>query len=197
MWCYKFLLLQSQSEVAQSCPTLCDPMDCSPPGSSVHGVFQARTLEWVATSFSRGSSWLRGWTQVSSFLATIHYCVLLVPLCMLSCFSLVQLFATPWTVTRQSPLSVGFPRQEYWSGLPSLLSGDLPDPRIELASHASPALTGRFFTTSATWESCSSCKPPQNVCARGRWTRKKKKERERGKAYREKDSLAEKLISVL
>ena len=44
------------SEVAQSCPTLCNPMDCSPPGSSIHGVFQARVLEWVAISFSRGSS---------------------------------------------------------------------------------------------------------------------------------------------
>ena len=45
---------ESESEVAQSCPTLCDPMDCSPPGSSVHGILQARTLEWVAISFSRG-----------------------------------------------------------------------------------------------------------------------------------------------
>ena len=42
--------------VAQSCPTLCDPMDCNPPGSSVHGIVQARILEWVATPFSRGSS---------------------------------------------------------------------------------------------------------------------------------------------
>ena len=41
-----------ESEVAQSCPTFCDPMDCSPPGSSVHGIFQARVLEWVAISFS-------------------------------------------------------------------------------------------------------------------------------------------------
>ena len=47
---------QSESEVAQSCPTLCDPMDCSLPGSSVHGIFQARVLEWVAISFSRASS---------------------------------------------------------------------------------------------------------------------------------------------
>ena len=47
---------------AQSCPTLCDPMDCSPPGSSVHGIFQARLLEWVAISFSRGSSWPRDGT---------------------------------------------------------------------------------------------------------------------------------------
>ena len=45
------------SEVSQSCPTLCDPMDCRPPGSSIHGIFQARVVEWVAISFSRGSSW--------------------------------------------------------------------------------------------------------------------------------------------
>ena len=53
------------SEVAQSCPTLCDPMDCSLPGSSVHGIFQARILEWVAISFSRGTSWPRDRTRVS------------------------------------------------------------------------------------------------------------------------------------
>ena len=52
-------------EVAQSCPTLCDPMDCSPPGSSVRGIFQARVLEWVAISFSRGFSRPRDWTRVS------------------------------------------------------------------------------------------------------------------------------------
>ena len=54
-----------ESEVAQSCPTLCDPVDCSPLGSSVHGILQARVLEWVAISFSRGSSPPRDRTQVS------------------------------------------------------------------------------------------------------------------------------------
>ena len=53
------------SEVAQSCPTLCDPMDCSLPGSSLHGILQARVLEWVAIPFSRGSSWPRDRTRVS------------------------------------------------------------------------------------------------------------------------------------
>ena len=53
------------SEVAQSCPTLCNPMDCSLPGSFIHGIFQARELEWVAISFSRGSSWPRDRTRVS------------------------------------------------------------------------------------------------------------------------------------
>ena len=56
---------ESESQVAQSCPTLCDPMDCSLPGSSIHGVFQARILEWVAISFSSRSSRPRDWTQVS------------------------------------------------------------------------------------------------------------------------------------
>ena len=51
--------------VAQSCPTLCNSLDCSPPGSSVLGISQARILEWVAISFSRGSSWPRDWTQIS------------------------------------------------------------------------------------------------------------------------------------
>ena len=64
--------------------------------------------------------------------------------------SRVQLFATSWTIARQAPLSVGFSRQEYWSGLPFPSQGDLPDPGIELASLTSPALAGRFFTTNAT-----------------------------------------------
>ena len=51
--------------VAKSCPTLCDPMDCSPPGSSVHGILQARTLEWVPNAFSWGSSWSGDWTRIS------------------------------------------------------------------------------------------------------------------------------------
>ena len=54
-----------ESEVTQLCPTLGDPMDCSLPGSSVHGIFQAIVLEWIAISFSRGSSQPRDWTQVS------------------------------------------------------------------------------------------------------------------------------------
>ena len=56
---------KSESIVTQLCPTLCDPMDCSPPGFSIHGIFQARILEWVAISFSRRSSGPRDWTQVS------------------------------------------------------------------------------------------------------------------------------------
>ena len=61
------LLLFCSSEVAQSCPTLCNPMDCGLPGSSVHRIFQARILEWIATSFSRESSQPRDQTRVSCF----------------------------------------------------------------------------------------------------------------------------------
>ena len=59
--------------VAQSCPTLCNPMACSPPGSSVHGIIQARILEWVAMPFSRGSSWPRIWTRISYISRQILY----------------------------------------------------------------------------------------------------------------------------
>ena len=80
----------------QSRPTLCDPIDSSPPGSSIPGILQARTLEWVAISFS--SAWKLK-VKVKSL-------------------SPVRLFTTPWTTAYQAPLSMGFSRQEYWSGLP-------------------------------------------------------------------------------
>ena len=80
----------------QSCPTLCDPIDCSSPGSSVPGIPQARTLEWVAISFSNAWKWK---VKVKS----------------LSC---VRPSATPWTTAFQGPPSMGFSRQEYWSGSP-------------------------------------------------------------------------------
>ena len=59
--------------VAQSCPTLCNPMDCCPPGSSVHGIIQARILAWVSMPFSRGSSWPKVWTWVSFISRKILY----------------------------------------------------------------------------------------------------------------------------
>ena len=80
----------------QSCPTLCYPIDGSPPGSPVPGILQARTLEWVATSFSKAWKWK---VKVKSL-------------------SRVQLLATPWTAAYQGPPSMGFSRQEYWSGVP-------------------------------------------------------------------------------
>ena len=80
----------------QSYLTLCDPIDGSPPGSPVPGILQARTLEWVAISFSNAWKW-----KVKVKL-----------------LSHVRLLATPWTVAHQTPLSTGFSRQEYWSGVP-------------------------------------------------------------------------------
>ena len=80
----------------QSCPTLCNPIDGSPPGSPVPGILQARTLEWVAISFSNASKWkVKG-----------------------KSLSRVRLLATPWTTSYQAPASVGFSRQVYWSGVP-------------------------------------------------------------------------------
>ena len=80
----------------QSCPTLCDPIDSSPLGSSVPGIFQARVLEWGAISFSNAWKW-----KVEVKL-----------------LSRARLLATPWTAVYQAPPSMGFSRQEYWSGVP-------------------------------------------------------------------------------
>ena len=79
--------------------------------------------------------------------------------CLLSHFRHIWRFATLWTVAYQAALSMGCSRQEYWSGLPCPLPGYLPHPGIRLVSLMSPALGGRFFTTSATWETWS-----QNHC---------------------------------
>jgi len=80
----------------QSCPTLCDPIDGSPSGSPVPGILQARTLEWVAISFSNAGKWK---VKVKSL-------------------SRIRPSATPWTAAYQAPPSMGFSRQEYWSGVP-------------------------------------------------------------------------------
>ena len=90
----------------QSCPTLCDPIDGSPPGSPIPGILQARTLEWVAIFFSNAWKWK---VKVNSL-------------------SRVWLLATPWTVAHQAPPSMGFSRREYWSGVP------LPSPSSVLDS---------------------------------------------------------------
>ena len=100
----------------QSCPTLCDPIAGSPPGSLVPGILQARTLEWVAIFFSKAWKWK---VKVKS----------------LSC---VQPSVTPWTAAFQAPPSMGFSRQEYWSGvpLPSTIQNLLCLPSEMLASEA-------------------------------------------------------------
>ena len=84
----------------------------------------------------------------SCTLPAVHSIIMHV--CVLSRFSHVRLCTTPWTVAHLAPLSVGFSRQEYWSGLPCPPPGDLPNPEVKPSSLMSPALAGRFFTTSAT-----------------------------------------------
>ena len=81
---------------------------------------------------------------------------------MLSRFSHVQLFAILWTAVHQAPLSMRFSRQEYWSGLPFPPPGDLSNPGIAPACPMSPALAGRFFTPSATWEAHFAKQPTLN-----------------------------------
>ena len=90
------LLKLFHAAAAKSCLTLCDPIDGRPPGSPVPGILQARALEWVAISFSSAWKWK---VKVKSL-------------------SHVRLLATPWTAAYQAPLSMGFSRQEYRSGLP-------------------------------------------------------------------------------
>ena len=90
------LLSAAAAKSLQSCPTLCDPRDCSPPGSRIPGILQARTLEWVAIAFSNAWKWK---VKVKSL-------------------SHVRLLTTPWTAAYQAPPSMGFSRQEYWSGVP-------------------------------------------------------------------------------
>ena len=84
------------AESLQSCLTLWDPIDSSPPGSPVPGILQARTLEWVGISFSNAWKWKK---KVKSL-------------------SHVRLLVTPWTAAYQASLSMGFSMQEYWSGVP-------------------------------------------------------------------------------
>ena len=107
---------------AQSCSTLCDPIDCSPLGTFVHEIFQVRILEWVAISFSGRSSQPRDRTHVFCVSCIgrkilYHSCHLLL-LLLLSCFSRVRLCATPEMAAYQALLSLGFSRQEHRSGLP-------------------------------------------------------------------------------
>ena len=105
--CHFFLI--SSASVAKSLQlwlTLCDPVDSSPPGSPIPGILQARTLEWVASSFSNAWRWK---VKVKSLIRA-------------------RLLATPWTAAYQAPLSMGFSRQEYWSGVP------LPSPSASVRS---------------------------------------------------------------
>ena len=111
----------------KSCPTLCNPRDGSPPGSTVPGILQARTLEWVAISFSNAWKWK---VKVKSL-------------------SPVRLFSTPWTAAHQAPPPVGFSRQEYWSGVPL--------PSLDFALSGYLFLFGNSSKMGTYWVSTSIC----------------------------------------
>ena len=127
---YKFSAAAAKS--LQSCPTLCDPIDGCPPGFPVPGILQARTLEWVAISFSSAWKWK---VKVKSL-------------------SPVQLLATPWTAAYQAPPSMGFSRQEYWSGLP------LPSPlwglRYTIQRQKESRMITSFFLRLGVFSDCLS-----------------------------------------
>ena len=153
-------------------------MYCSLPDSNVHGIFQARVLEWVAISFSRGSSWPSDRTRVSRIAGRyltiwVTRCKTSAVICLIPFQSLVLLSRTSlfqstllslfiqscltpvtlWTVACQPPLSMGFPRQEHWIRVPFPSPGNLPDLGIEPAF---PALAGGFFTTEPPGKSFQS-----------------------------------------
>ena len=122
--------LLSPAKSLQSCPTLCNPMDGSPLGSATPGILQARTLEWVAISFSNAWKW-----KVKVKL-----------------LSRVRFLVTPWTAAYQPPLSMGFSRQEYWSGLPvpSLVEAYCLEKNIPFQYHCS--LTIYLVTQELQWK---------------------------------------------
>ena len=99
----------------QSCLTLCDPIDDSPPGSPVPGILQARTLEWGCHCLLQCMK-VKSESEVAQSYLTLH----------------IRLLATPWTTAYQAPPSIGFSRQEYWSGVP------LPSPAYLLTCHYFP-----------------------------------------------------------
>ena len=142
-WILFVFFCSATAKSLQSCPTLCDPKDSSPPGSPVPGILQARTLEWVAISFS--SAWSEKWKWSRSVVSDSVWPHRRQPTrlphpwdspgkntevgshfhfqCMkwkvkVKSLSHARLFATPWTAAHQVPPSMGFSRQEHWSGVP-------------------------------------------------------------------------------
>ena len=140
--------------------TLCDLMDCSLPGPSVPGIFQVKNtgvvgyfpLQGISPAHRLNLHLLHCQADslpLSHLGSPMDFCV---HVFVLSHFGCVRPFGTLWTVALQAPLSMGFSRQECWSGLPCPPPGHLPDPGIEPASLMSLALSGRFFTTGTAWE---------------------------------------------
>ena len=119
-------------------------MDCSLPGSSIHGIFQERVLEWGAIVFSTSNTIS---IQIHHDLFSNQF----LHACVLSRFCCVWLCVTLWTAAGKAPLSMGFSRQKYWSDCHILFQGIFPTQGSNLY-FLSRALAGGFFTTSATWE---------------------------------------------
>ena len=125
------ILFETTAKLLQLCLTLCDPIDGSPPGSPVPGILQARTLEWVAISFSNAWKW-KG--KVKSL-------------------SHVRLFTTPWTAAYRAPPSMGFSRQEYWNGVPlpwphfaaSWSFGYMTPTRVKRRSHMGKLFSVKWY----------------------------------------------------
>ena len=139
MYWIKFLLLSVTHPIHSNCGSLSFHSQCLL-------VFYMQILFQICLSFLELAC-----SPPPPFFFLLPFFLHRPPAYMLSHFSSVWLCVTPWTVACQALLSIGFSRQEYWSRLPCPPPGYLPDPWIELMSY-SPALTGRFFTTSATWE---------------------------------------------
>ena len=140
---FVLITLWIPAKLLQSCPTLCDHIDGSPPRSPVPGILQARILEWVAISFSNAWKWI---VKVKSL-------------------SHVWLLATPWTAAYQAPPSMGFSRQEYWSGVP------LPSPitvwsvsKTTICSHLGVGIVVKVFVVVLShvqlFETLQTCSSP-------------------------------------
>ena len=144
-WCNN-----KRNKVHSKCNMLESSQNLSPccPGAWKNGLLWNRCLvpeRWGTTALNRRQCLAHNSSSVKNCWMIWYFCV-----CVLSPLSHVWCFLTLWTIARQALLSMGFSRQEYWSGLPCPPPGDLPDLGIEPLSLTSPALAGRFFTTSAT-----------------------------------------------
>ena len=177
----RYCLTSAAAKSLQSCLSLCDPIDSSSPGSAVHGILQARTLEWVAISFSNAWKWkvkvkslspvwlsdpmdcrlpcssvhgsfqtrVLEWIVIAFSLLPLQLSKLNIPVSLLCAQLLfcVQPFMALWTVAHQGPLSLGFFRQEYWSGLPFPSPRDLCDrPRDQIFVFCVSCICRQIFT---------------------------------------------------
>ena len=135
-WGSLWLAATAAAKSLQSCPTLCNPIDGSSPGSPIPAILQARTLELVAISFSNAWKWK---VKVKSL-------------------SRVRLFMTSWTAPYQAPPSMGFSRQEYWSGVPS------PSPKLWLRDYQILSTNSKYTELVISYNSSWDISFPENFC---------------------------------